>query len=415
MREFISDLHSDSKLFVADYDSYSIKKYNITSEKLLYVTKIGMLLFDHLLLPAAFFWQSEEMAQIMLRLEEAISYGAVLPVIRNSEDTADIIDYFEHRVEESQKISYFPVFSQPELATEIAGAKNAREVRQLQDINSFVHLGGTSIREKYALNWLDDFDNNGNINSIRLLLAQSSMPLDSIRDVLDSLKGIARNPQFSRAYCINHIQSLVSPGKVRDLLEERTSWLYLKSNADVYQSGLFYSRDPYNGMLFADNLVLLAQTLSIFGLTKDVIAALSVNDILNLKKTIEYQNFISGFNCMVEKAYTQQEKIVEKLQQKIVSELRSEEIWRKIYKSLSWIQRFSRTIFLEILINHFSGSEINTPIFVATAAGATVPVILKRFDAINQHMVRQSFLDFRDYIISKQYRNKIMDNLEHLK
>lgn len=415
MREFISNLHSDSKLFIADYDSYSIEKYKTPPESLLYITKIGMLLFDYLLLPAAFFWQSKEMAQIMLRLEEPISYGVVLPVIRDSKETKDIIDYFEHRVEESQKIRDIPVFSQPELATEIAGKKNERNAHQLHNINTFAHLDGTSIRGIYAQRWQDDLDNSRDINSIRLLLAQGNIPLDQIREIQSGLKEIARHPQFSRAYCIDYIQRNVPPGRIRTLLEERASWLYLRSNSDAYQSGFYYTRDPYNGMVFAENIGLLADTLSAFGLTREVIAALSVRDILKIKNSVEYQNFIIAYNGMVEKAYTQQENIVEVLQKKIVHEIRSEKARQKVYKSLLWIQGHSEVVFLALIANHFSGSKINEPVFTAATAGAFVPLILKRFDTLNRYMTQQSFLDFQNYIIEEKYRNQMICGLERFK
>lgn len=411
MREFISDLHCDSNLFIADYDSYSIEKYKTTPENLLYATKIGMLLFDHLLLPAAFFWQSEEMAQMMLRLEEAITCGVVLPVIRNSKETRDIVDYYEHRVEESQKIRNIPVFSQSELATELADKTDAQNAHQLHRLNSIVHLDDTSVRSIYAKRWLADLDNSWDINSVRLLIAQSNMSLAQRMAIQCGLKEIAEHPQFSRAYCINYIQQNISSGRIRTLLEERASWLYLRSNADAYQSRFYYTKDPYNGMVFAENISLLANTLSNFGLTQEVIATLSIHDILKIKRSTEYQSFIAVYRSMVENTYTQQEAIVEMLQKKISCEIRSEGIRKQVYKSLSGIQTYSGVVFVGLLVNHFSESTINIPVFAATAAGALVPKIIKHFETLNQYMTQKSFLDFKDYIIGKKYREQLLCEL----
>ena len=411
MREFISDLHSHSNLFIADYDSYSIEKYKTTPENLLYVTKIGMLLFDHLLLPAAFFWQSEEMAQMMLRLEDAIACGVVLPVIRNSKETRDIVDYYEHRMEESQKIQDIPVFSQPELATELADKTDAQNVHQLHRLNSIGHLDDTSVRSIYAKKWLTDLDNSPDINSVRMLIAQSNMPSEQKTAIQYGLKEIAEHPQFSRAYCINFIQQNVSTGRIRTLLEERASWLYLRSNADAYQSRFYYTHDPYNGMVFAENISLLASTLSKFGLTKEVIATLSIHDILKIKSSTEYQSFIAVYRSIVENTYTQQETIVEKLQKKISREFHSEGIRKQLYKSLSMIQNCSGAMFVGLLVNHFSESTINIPVFVATATGALVPNIIKHFEILNQYMAQKPFLDFKDYIIGKKYREQMLCKL----
>ena len=412
MRKFITELDSSRKLFIADYDSYSIEKYKPSPESLLYITKVGMLLFDHIMLPAAFFWQSELMTQIMLRLEDAISAGIILPVIRDLGETPSVKDYFDHRVEESQKIQRIPVFLRPELATEIASKENEHAMQQLYKMDTVAHLDNISLRQIYAEKWERDLRYSVDINSLKFLLDQCNMPSEQIKNIKSSLIGIAQHPQFSRAYCINHIQQNIPSGRIEKLLEERTSWLYLSSNAAAYQSAFYYSRDPYNRMVFSENLSLLASTLSIFGLTKQIITGLSIQDILTITHSMEYKYFITAYNDMVQSVHAQQEDFVKTIERKVLREIHSEKRRRRLYNCLQTIQSCSGTIFLGLLINYFSGSLPSSRAFAVSASGLTVPSILKFFNIINQSMTHCSFDDFKTYIIGKQYYNKVNKMLE---
>lgn len=189
MRKFITELDSSRKLFIADYDSYSIEKYKPSPESLLYITKVGMLLFDHIMLPAAFFWQSELMTQIMLRLEDAISAGIILPVIRDLGETPSVKDYFDHRVEESQKIQRIPVFLRPELATEIASKENEHAMQQLYKMDTVAHLDNISLRQIYAEKWERDLRYSVDINSLKFLLDHCNMSSEQIKNIKSSLIG----------------------------------------------------------------------------------------------------------------------------------------------------------------------------------------------------------------------------------
>ena len=344
MRKFITELDSSRKLFIADYDSYSIEKYKPSPESLLYITKVGMLLFDHIMLPAAFFWQSELMTQIMLRWEDAISAGIILPVIRDLGETPSVKDYFDHRVEESQKIQRIPVFLRPELATEIASKENEHAMQQLYKMDTVAHIDNISLRQIYAEKWVHDLRYSVNINSLKFLLDQSNMPSEQIKNIKSSLIGIAQHPQFSRAYCINHIQKNIPNGRIEKLLEERTSWLYLSSNAVAYQSAFYYSRDPYNRMVFSENLSLLASTLSLFGLTKQIITGLSIQDILTITHSVEYKYFITAYNDMVQSVHAQQEDFVKTIEHKVLREIHSEKRRRRLYNCLQTIQSCSGNI-----------------------------------------------------------------------
>lgn len=408
MRQFVSDLNADRKLFIGDYDSYTIIKHGITSDNLLYLTKLGLLLFDKLLLPAAFFWQSDNMAQLLLRLQQPIEYGIILPVIRNPESTIDIYDYFAHRMDESAKLGNIEVFKQPALASEIASKQNQRQVKLLECTKSYTHLDNGSIRQKYIENWLKDLGNIFDINSLRLLIAQSCVPPDEITQICQLLQEEITHPQFSRATAIQAIQNLIPSGHCQELIVDRTSWLYLKSNADAYRSSFYYSRNPANNLIFEDNLILLAKTLSVFGLTEELLSNLTIDQILRIRVSPEYLHFIEAYHGLIQQVYTKQEDIVTIIKQKIERKMSRENFSNIVFAPLKTIQSISSALFLSLLANHFSGSNINVPLLIGTGSTAAISSILKKLDIVNKTMVSKDFSDFKNYILSQKYEQQIL-------
>ncbi len=410
MRQFVSDLNKKEKLFIGDYDSYSIIKYGISLDNLLYLSKLGLLLYDKLLLPAAFFWQTEDMAQLLFRIEAAIEQGSVLPVIRNSESTIDIQDYFEHRIEESAQMAYMSVFNQPELASEKAGKHNEKYVKALKQINSFAHLDVGSIREQFANNWRNDLTNSFDVNSLRLLIAQSNIPAENILQIHQILLRESESRLFSRAYGIEAIKKVIPCGKCQDKMVERVSWLYLKSNADAYGGAFYYSKQPDNNMIYEGNLILLSHTLTVFGLTKELINSMTIEQILKIRSTPEYINFIKSYRDLLKNVYMKQEDIVSIIKKKINTQMSKEVFWNKIFKPLETIQKLSANAFISLLVNFCSGSPVTKPV-IATGTATVVSSVLMKIDTINKYMNSNAFVDFKNYIFAKKYEETIITRM----
>ena len=409
VRQFVSNLTANKKLFIGDYDSYTIIKHGITTDNLLHLTKLGLLLFDKLLLPAAFFWQSDNMSKLLLKLQQPIEYGIMLPVIRDSESTLDISDYFAHRMDESAKLGNIEVFQQPALASEIASKQNQKQVALLKDINSYAHLDNGSIREKYIENWLKDIENRFDIDGLRLLIAQSNTPADELDRIYQLLKEETTHPQFSRATTIQAIQNLIPSGRCQELLIDRASWLYLKSNADAYGSSIYYSKDPVNSLVFEDNLILLSKTLSVFGLTEELITKLSIDQILQIRASSEYLRFIEAYRGLIEKVYTKQENIIAIIQKRIKDQMNRENFFNMIFAPLKTIKAVSSTLFLSLLANHFSNSDINIPLLIGTGSASAISSVLMKFDSVNKAMTSRDFSDFKDYILLEKYEKQILE------
>lgn len=404
MRQLISNLHSDKKIFIGDFDSYTIIRHNTTFEYLYNLSKIGLLLFDRIMLPAAFFWQSTNMQKLLLQLEPAIANGIVLPVIRDYESTTDIRDYFIRRMDESEKLGKIEVFQQPALASEIASPKNERYVQLLENINTFAHLDKNSIRNIYIDNWSKDLDNHFDVNSLNLLIAQANVPLEQVHLIKQILRDATTHPQFSRASCVDIIQHIIPDGRCQNMLTERASWLYLKSNAEAYESGIYYSHNPFNGMIYEDNLRLLAQTLSIVGLTENVISQLSTVEILRIRISPEYQRFIIAYRDLISKVYAEQEKFVSSIQNDIAHKMKRESRNLRLYKTLNKIQDISVNLFLSLIGNYFSSSEISTPMLIGSGSAATISAVINRIDSVNKAMETCDFSNFKNYIVTKQYK-----------
>jgi len=405
MQRFLSEFNHRQSIFVGDYDSYTIISQRPSFDNLLTTAKMALLLFDQLLMPAAFFWQSEEMSRLMKYLEEPIACGFIIPVIRDCDTTNDIYEYFQRRVDESQKIGDIEAFKQPELASEIANKSHTPVVKRLESLNTYAHSDRKSVRDTFTDLWISDLKNHTDINSIRLLLCQSQMSEPKLSGVLEVFLDEARYPQFSRASCIERIQKLLPEGRIRDQIVKRTSWLYLKSNALSYDCKFYYTYDPYNRMLFEENLLLLTQTLEVFGINKNLISQLSISEILQIKESEEFHQFIVTYRRLVDASYRRQCDIVDRLKKTLTGEMRKEKWISGIFKKLQFLQATSTPVFLGLLINYFSGSTIDTPMWIATGTASTVPAVIRYFASLNHDVEAKPLSDFKEYIIAGKYQN----------
>ncbi len=387
---------SEKKIFIGDYDSYTITKADISFEYLVRLTKTALLLFDRILLPAAFFWQSENMSRLIPLVEDCIRSGYILPMIRDRETTYNVHDYFERRLEESSKQKHLEVFLRPELKSELAEKTDKRIALELND-NTYAYVDKKSIREVYAENWKKDIDYNHDICSIHFLLLQSDMPDHKINEVKSVLSAEAYNPYFSRAGNIQIIEKLLPDTPLRQKIISRASFLYLKSNADAYSSRFFLSDDSFNGMVFEDNILLLQRTLEVVGITNDLIDLLSMNDILQIKNSDEYRFFIYNYYELINKVYTAQSDVVDKVIDRMNSALRGEQLKSGAYKALNMIRNISSNVFLGLVANMFSGSPVGAPALIGFGATAGASSIAK-VGRVNKFFSSTPFIDFKEHI-----------------
>ena len=84
MDRFISSYYDQRKIFLADTDSYTIIRSGFTEKDLIHKIKIATLLYDNVFIPAAYMWQSEQMREVMYKIQSLILTENVLPIIRKA-------------------------------------------------------------------------------------------------------------------------------------------------------------------------------------------------------------------------------------------------------------------------------------------------------------------------------------------
>lgn len=348
-KKFISDMGNLSKIFLADYDSYSIKHYNISLDHLRFISKAALLLYDVILVPAAFFWQSEEMIALTISMQEPMEYGLIAPVIRDYSTTSDIYEYYNARQNENNilkkqySLSNNIIKSNLETGvySEITTSKDSENVRKLEKICNATHSDINSVKHLFVKNLEEDINNLTDSKSIGYLLDFYKMP----RSINESLLSEAKNTFFSRVSCIYKSNKIIFNSSLQRLIENRISWLYLKSVAEAYGSKIYAFNYPYKGTIQEDNIPVIIESLSAIGISPELIKKLSFHDIIFIKSTPEYQEFIKTFRKIVVEISKKQQDINESLKSVVSRRFFKEKLVSHI-PSMDYINNFSCSVFL---------------------------------------------------------------------
>lgn len=412
MKLFLSDVKNDSRLFIGDLDSYTIIENGFVKEQLNFKIKLGLLLYDKILLPAAYFWQSKPMASLLPEIENLIISQNILPVIRNCDDTSDIMEYFLRREIETSSLKNTNIFNIPSLASEIATKENLCDVKHICNLNIALHLDKQSVKEKFIDLWLKDLAYTYDINSIKFILLQSNLTRNDLENIIRNLEQQVNIDNFSRASLVNTVFLLNVSQFVKNRLLNRISWLYLNANADVSNSDFYVTGNLYQGMVQKANLDFYLSTLNVFGIDNVLINNLSNIELLRIRESIEYKFFIQNYFKLIDNIVFEQNNILELIIAKENKRFKSEQIKSKLWRALSFVQRNSTTLLLGLIVNYFSGSVLNHTVSEVIFGASVISNFLFKFDKLNKFMQTTSFLDFRDYIIKEQYKNRIYKNLE---
>lgn len=411
MDKYISAMDSYSKIFLGDTDSYTIIHNGFTENNLLYKIKIATLMNDVVLIPAAYMWQSELMKNIMYKIQPLILTENVLPVIRKNKETRDIKDYFEKRRSETSILKHLDVFKIPSLASEIANSKNIRDVEFLNGLNTCIHLDRISVKEKFIDLWQLDLKAISEINSISTLLYQSQLSVYEHDELLLDLKNNVDYNNFSRSTLIDYVLKLDLSNNIKELIQSRISWLYLNANAQAAFSEFYLSNSSNNNLVYASNLELHSKLLSVFGLNEKLIQTISIEDLLRIKYSTEFQRFLVTYNELLQNIYWEQNDIIEMVINKINSQIIKEEIKSKVFGNLPIMFSVSSTIFLGLIINYFSSSVIDFGALAVTGGVSAVSGILSTIDKINNFSTKTSFKNFKEYIIKEEYKNRLLTSI----
>ena len=407
MRHFIDEYSTRKHLFVGDFDSYYIIKNNTLEVELLNVLKVALFLYDGLVIPAAFFWQSYPMSQIMPKIQMLIENEMVLPTIRNYQVTSDIKEYFERRETDTKNLLGTFSVKRPELKAEIATKENLKDVMILQNINSYVHLQNSSIGNAFREMLEIDIVGSADVHSIHTLLITSSISLEKIVQIKSVLLKEISLSGLQRSNLVNIIVSLKLSKRLEEELCDRISWLYLSASAKAANAKLFLSKGQYLGAIKEENLFMFINTLMCLGITRQFLTSLSVKDILILKQSSEYQNFINRYRELVYDIGSEERNIETLLQKKIIKEMNRERTRLRWNRILQCVNTTSASIFVGLIINYFSNSKIMMVPAIVSLGTMGISSFMKRIDFLNEKMETKSFLEFERYIARKKYNDEV--------
>lgn len=411
MEKFLSSYKDYKKIFLGDTDSYTVVQNGYTEDELIFKIKMATLLYDVVFIPAAYMWQSEQMKEVMYKIQPLILTENVLPIIRKSKETRDIKDYFEKRQSETKDLKNMEVFRIPSLATEIADSDDRKDMLFLNNMNCCLHLEEKSVKEEFIDLWKNDLSNNTDINAISMILYRSNIDFSLYKVIIHELKNDVDYDNFSRSTLIDYILKLNISQNVKLVLQERISWLYLRANAKASQSDFYISKSAENKLVYKANVEMYIELLRNFGINKRMIQSLSVEELLRIKYSPEYLNFIISYNDLVENIYYEQINIVEKTNKRINAMLLQENIKRRIWSKLSAIYGISGTIFIGLIVNYFSGSDINNIALGVSGGAAISSYIFKKLEIVNKSISNTSFYDFKEFIIKEEYKKKMQRSI----
>ena len=87
------------------------------------------------------------------------------------------------------------------------------------------------------------------------------------------------------------------------MLQERVSWLYLRANAKASQSDFYLSKSAENKLVHKANVEMYIELLKNFGINERMIRSLAVEELLRIKYSPEYLNFISSYNDLMSSVF----------------------------------------------------------------------------------------------------------------
>lgn len=418
MRLFTSKLSRKNNIFFGEADSFSIIRGRTSKDKLLTDLKAACLLYDHVILAAAYFWQSRTVYSLLTEVEPLICSGDVLPAIRDARSTRDASDYLEKRIQEtSAYMKKSPVYKIPAIASEIAKPTQLPIANRLNNIGTFLHLDTGSIEAQYRNLWISDIKPNRDPNSLNNIIS-ATFPENKQKKALMYLASINKGPFFSRSIVSSYILRMPIENTFKSLMIQRASDLYLLSNALSMGSDLLitstssghllnsYSRSF--GALSKANINIFLKILELCGLTPNTIAELPASALLNLKYSQEFTRFKEIYIDLVEKAECEKDNLAEEIQRTFVKLQRLEFGKKTMIKTLSVIEAISSGIFLDTVsgIILTSLTPAAPTILLGSGLATTLTHFLKRLEGINETPIS----DLSKLIEDGQFQKRILSS-----
>ena len=431
MKFFASETQDKQKLFFGNADSFSLIRQPISKNTILRELKLSCLLYDHVVLAAAYFWQSDIMRSLRPYLEPLIENGDLLPAIRDYSQTSDASDYLERRMEETSLfLNKPPIYNIPGITTEIARGiaseiaipENQPIANVLNKIGTFFYIDTGSIEIIYRGLWNDDISSNKNPHSLYNLI-DFFVPQKYHHYLIKSLKEMLNRQYFSRSLIASYILDLKIPKDFKILFIERASELYLLSNAIAINGDLFASSRVSKlfcnyhgnslGPLAKQNIYLFSEVLELCGLPVTIIDKMSAQELLKLKYSEEFVAFRSLYSNLINRANNTQKDLETEIIEQFYYQKKLERGKKVILVRLLSILEFgSSSVFFNTLSSVWlSGFPPTAPaLILGSGVTFSISFFLKKIQKIKE----TPLLDFIELINEGKFGNSLQANLLRL-
>lgn len=410
MKLMVSRMTDRRILFFGEADSYTVMTHGVDSRELLTKLRTSALLYDHVILAAAYFWQSEELQNILPYVTQLIETGEILPSIRSPRITRDVIDYFDKRLEDTSGLLRTTIAENRALASEIARPEQRPVAEQLASLSTVVHLDTGSVEDAFRRLWSADTVNLRDPFSTRNAVLEGTGGNDRAVELLQNIGRIAQQAFFSRSVVAQELHKMNLPSSLTNALVERASELYLRSNASACGSEqLVSSRSgritgPSVGPLTSANIDLFIRVLGVCGITPRQLLSLNDNELLAIKYSEEFQAFREKYFRLVETAALEHEDFTDEVWYRFERARSHDRIAKRFIGVLKSIQWASGALFAAAL-----GAVVQEPtavgqtLLAASGASAGASQFLGGLKRLNATPVD----DFVEFATRKEYRSRL--------
>jgi hypothetical protein len=422
MKIFASQTQYKQKLFFGNADSFTLINQQISKETILRELKLSCLLYDHVVLAAAYFWQSDSIRSLIPYVETFIEKGHLLPAIRDYSQTSNASDYLERRIEETSVFANQSlVYKIPAIASEVARLDQLPIANELNQIGTFFHMDSKSIEDIYRRLWIDDIFINENPSSLYNLISVA-IPPEYHSYVVNSLQKICKKQYFSRSIIASCILELRITREEKRLFIQRASALYLLSNAIAINGDLLVGSRTLNlfcnyqnrslGPLSKANVDLFLKVLELCGLPTSAFDRMSGNEILDLKCSEEFIAFRNLYFNLIDKSRNIQNDLATEIIQRFSNVKKKERVKRGSIHVLNTLEFISSAVFANtlstVLISGFSPAV--PAVILGSGVIPSLNFFLKRIEGIQ----KTPFLDFNEFLKDGKFYKKLHDNLSQL-
>lgn len=405
MEKFLSEYENKMKLFFGDTDSFSILENNFTVKEISRNLLLSALLYDVVLFPAAYTWQSEIMSEVIHRNQALIISERVLPVIRNYSITRDVKDYYEKREEETAKQKNLEVFKDPSLNSELVKKENRRDMEFADGLNTYMHLEDISVKEAFIKLYKKDIEDIYDDKSIYTIINKTGCSIEQNEAYRRLLLDGVDYEKFSRSTVIDYISTLRFRENIEHKIRSRVSNLYLLANAIAANADFYISIDDNVETVKYSNLHMHKRILEAVGITSCILDKMTATDVLRIVTSDEYKIFIAHYRDLIRDIQNTNSMNVEMLKTTLDRKIYIQGMAEPFYKAASYIGTVSTSVLVGLLVNWISGSLGNWLILGigATSGLAIANRVLDKIKQMNFYVSSVGYFKFKEYIINGIY------------